>query len=85
MVSVSDLQRDSARVMRLAKSSNDPVIVVKNNKPEAAFVSLKKLQFLIDRITDLETRDALEAIKIGEEERKKDRLITLSDDIRELL
>lgn len=85
LVSVSDLQRDSARIMRLAKSSDDPVIVVKNNKPEAAFISLKKLQFLMDRIEDLEIRDALEAIKIGEEERKADKLVTLSNDIRELL
>ncbi len=85
LISASDLQRDSARIIRLAKSSGDPVIVVKNNKPEAAIVSLKKLQFLMDKIEELETKDALEAIKIGEEERKAGKLITISNNLHELL
>lgn len=85
LVSASDLQRDSARIIKLAKSSDEPVIVVKNNKPEAAFVSLKKLQFLMDRIEGLETRDALEAIRIGEEERRGGKLMILSDDFHQLL
>ena len=53
LVSASDLQRDSARIIRLAKSGGEPVIVVRNNKPEAAVISLKKLQFLMDRVEDL--------------------------------
>lgn len=85
LVSASDLQRDSARIIKLVKSSDDPVIVVKNNKPEAAVVSLKKLQFLMDRIEDLETKDALEAVRIGEEERRAGKLITISSDLHELL
>lgn len=85
LVSASDLQRDSARIIKLAKSSDDPVIVVKNNKPEAAVVSLKKLQFLMDRIEELETKDILETIRIGEEERRAGKLITLSNDLHELL
>lgn len=85
LVSASDLQRDSARIIKLAKSSDDPVIVVKNNKPEAAVVSLRKLQFLMDRIEDLETRDALGAVRIGEAERNAGKLIALSDDLHELL
>lgn len=85
LVSASDLQRDSARIIKLAKSSDDPIIVVKNNKPEAAVVSLKKLQFLMDRIEELETKDALEAVRIGEEERKAGKLIAISNNLHELL
>jgi len=85
LVSASDLQRDSARIIRLAKSGGEPVIVVRNNKPEAAVISLKKLQFLMDRVEDLETKDALEAIRIGEKERRAGKLITISNDFHELL
>ena len=85
LVSASDLQRDSARIIKLAKSGGEPVIVVRNNKPEAAVVSLKKLQFLLDRVEELETKDALEAIRIGEKERRAGKLITISNDFHELL
>ena len=85
LISASDLQRDSARIIRLAKSGGEPVIVVRNNKPEAAVVSLKKLQFLLDRVEELETKDALEAVRVGEEERRAGKLITISNNLHELL
>jgi len=85
LISASDLQRDSARIIRLAKSGGEPVIVVRNNKPEAAVVSLKKLQFLLDRVEELETKDALEAVRIGEKERRAGKLVTISNDFHELL
>lgn len=85
LVSASDLQRDSARIINLAKNSDQPVFVVKNNKPQVAVVNLKRLQSLIDKEKDWEIKDALEAIKIGEEERKSGKLITLSSDLHELL
>jgi prevent-host-death family protein len=85
LISASDLQRDSARIIKLVKSSDDPVIVVRNNQPQAAIVGLKKLQFLMDRVEELETKDALEAVRIGEKERRAGELVTLSDDFHELL
>ena len=85
LVSASDLQRGSARIINLAKSSDQPVIVVRNNKPEVAFIGLKKLQALMDRVEDLETKDSLAAIEEGELARKAGKLITLSDDLHELL
>jgi len=85
LISASDLQRDSARIIRLAKSGDEPVIVVRNNRPEAAVINLKKLQFLLDRVEELETKDALEAVRIGEKERRAGKLITVSNDFHELL
>jgi len=85
MVSASDLQRDSARIINLAMSGDEPVFVIKNNKPQAAVINLKRLQYLIDRTTDWETKDALEAIRLGEEERRAGKLVTLSPDMHELL
>lgn len=85
LVSASDLQRDSARIIKMAKSSNHPVIVVKSNKPQIAMLGLKRLQELIDKEKDWETKEALRAVKIGEEERKSGKLIALSPDLHELL
>ena len=85
LISASDLQRDSARIIRMAKSGGKPIIVVRNNKPEAAVINLKKLQFLLDRVEELETKDALEAVRVGEEERRAGKLITISNNLHELL
>ncbi|MEK7154556.1 MAG: type II toxin-antitoxin system prevent-host-death family antitoxin [Patescibacteria group bacterium] len=85
LVSASDLQRDSARIINLARSSDQPVIIVRNNKPQAAVINIKRLQSLITKVTDWETKDALQAIKEGEEELRSGKVITLSDDLHELL
>ncbi|TSC86820.1 MAG: hypothetical protein G01um101416_585 [Microgenomates group bacterium Gr01-1014_16] len=79
MVSASDLQRDSARIISLAMSGDDPVFVVKNNRPQAAVINLRRLKYLIDKTTDWETRDALEAIRIGEKELKQGKLKSTTD------
>lgn len=84
-VSVSDLQRNYAKVIKKAKSSDQPVILLRNNKPELALVNLKKLQYLIDRTSDWETKDALEAIKEGELAYKTGKTTVLSDNLHELL
>lgn len=85
IVSASDLQRDSARIINLALAGDDPVIVVKNNKPQVAVINLKRLQSLIDKATDWETKDALEAIKEGELAYRTGKTIVLSNDLHELL
>ena len=41
MVSVSDLQRSSSRVMKLV-DDNDQVLVLNNNKPKVAMISVDK-------------------------------------------
>ncbi len=68
LVSASDLQRDSARILNLAKSGDQPVVVIRNNKPEVAMLDVKKLQKMIDRINDLEEKELLQGLKETEEE-----------------
>lgn len=79
MVSTSELQRNSAKVIRMAQRGSDPVIVVRNNKPEVAVISIKRLKTLIEKETDWETKDALEAIREGEEALKSGTLYGTSN------
>ncbi len=68
LVSASDLQRDSARILNFAESSDQPVVVIRNNKPKVAMLGVKKLQKMIDRIQELEEQHLLQVIKEGDEE-----------------
>ena len=85
LVSASDLQRYSARIIKLAKSSDQPVVVIRNNKPEVAMLNVRKLQKMIDRIKVLEEKELLLDIKEAEKEFKSGKTIVLSDDLHELL
>lgn len=78
-VSASELQRNSAKVIRMAKKSSDPIVVMRNNKPEVAMISMKRLKALIEKETDWETRDALEAIREGEEEFRAGKTFVTTD------
>ncbi len=79
LVSASDLQRDSARILNLAKSGDQPVVVIRNNKPEVALLNVKKLQKMIDRISDLEEKELLQGLKKTEEDFKAGKLKYTTD------
>ncbi len=70
LVSASDLQRDSARIIKLAMSSDQPIVVVRNNKPQVAMLDIKKLQKLLDKLNDLEEKQLLQELRETEEEFK---------------
>lgn len=79
MVSASDLQRDSSRIINLAKSSEDPIVIMRNNKPEVAMLDVKKLQKIMKRIREFEIKDALEAIREGDEAYKQGKTFVTKD------
>ena len=79
LVSASDLQRDSARILNLAKSGNQPVVVMRNNKPEVAMLNVKKLQSILDRIQELEDEKLLQGIKQTEADFKSGKLKSTTD------
>ncbi len=79
LVSASDLQRDSARILNLAKSGNQPVVVMRNNKPEVAMLNVKKLQSILDRIQELEDEKLLQGIKQTEADFKVGKLKSTTD------
>lgn len=79
LISASDLQRDSARVINLAKSSERPVIIVRNNRAEVAMFSVEKMQKILDRIQDLEEDALLRDIKKTEADFKAGKLKYTTD------
>lgn len=79
LVSASDLQRDSARILKLAKSGDQPVVVIRNNKPEVAMLSVEKLQKILDRIKNLEEEALLRDIKKTEADFKAGKLKSTTD------
>jgi prevent-host-death family protein len=84
MVSASDLQRNSKRVMDLAEK-NDTVLVLNNNTPKVVILSIKKLEEIMKQNRQWENWDAMEAIRSGEADEKAGKLIKLSPDLHELL
>jgi PHD/YefM family antitoxin component YafN of YafNO toxin-antitoxin module len=70
LIPVSDLQRDSARIVNLAKLSDQPIIIIRNNKPEVAMLNIKKLQLMTDKIKDFEEKQLLWELKETENEFK---------------
>lgn len=73
-VSVSDLQRDYPSLLKQLKKSQKPLLVLKNNVLEAVMLSPEAYKILQEKITEYEEKDALEAIRIYEEEKKAGKL-----------
>lgn len=79
IVSASDLQRDSSRIINLAKNSDQPVVVVRNNKPEIAMLSAQKLQKMIDRLEELEAKELERDLAQTEKDYKAGKLKSTTD------
>ncbi|PIU35738.1 hypothetical protein COT03_01075 [Candidatus Shapirobacteria bacterium CG07_land_8_20_14_0_80_39_18] len=73
-VSVSDLQRDYPSLLKQLKKSQKPLLVLKKNVLEAVMLSPEAYKILQEKITEYEEKDALEAIRIYEEEKKAGKL-----------
>lgn len=84
MVSASDLQRNSKKVMDLAEK-NDTVLVLNNNTPKVVILSIKRLEELTSQNRLWEEWDAMEAIRSGTADEKAGKLIKLSPDLHELV
>lgn len=73
--SVSDLQRNYAGLIKKAKSSGQPIVVMKKNKPEAILLSPKSYEDMKKQIREQEEKLVLEAIAHFEKEKKAGRLL----------
>jgi len=73
-VSVSDLQRDYPGLLKQLKKTQRPLLILKNNSLEAVMLSPKVYNKLQEKITEYETKDTLEAIKVFKEEEKAGKL-----------
>jgi PHD/YefM family antitoxin component YafN of YafNO toxin-antitoxin module len=78
-VSVSDLQRGYATVLKKLKAKQKPLFVMKKNKVEAILISPESYQSLISELERHEMKSALRAIKIYKKEKENGKLKLLGD------
>ena len=52
-----DLQKNYRKVFDLAKKTGEPIVVMRNNKPDVAIVDAKKLEEMEAILTVLESRE----------------------------
>jgi len=69
-VSVSALQRDYPGILKQLKKSQMPLLILKNNSLEAVMLSPKVYNMLQEKITEYETKDAIEAIRGYKKEKR---------------
>lgn len=62
---VREIQRNYKRVFEEVKRTRNPVIVLKNNKPDVAIIDMKAFEDLNSRLEELELADALRSIEQG--------------------
>ena len=84
IVSASDLQRRSGKVIDRVKESSQPYIVVRNNKPQAVILSIDQYEELKKNQWQWEWLDTMEAIKDAEKAEKEGKLIELKGSMFDL-
>lgn len=63
--SFTDLRYATTRVMDLAKKKNQPVVIAKNNKPEAVILSVRTFEDLLSQMQMVQDqRDVMESEEI---------------------
>ena len=77
IVSASDIQRNYRKVFNRAKRTREPVVIFRGGEPEVAIIDLKTLSELQNKAKEAEITEALEAIRVAEEEDKKGKLKVL--------
>ncbi len=84
LISASDLQRKSGKILRMLKDSTQPYFIVKNNKPTGVIVGINEYERLKKIQTEWELADTLEAIKESEKALKEGKLEKLDGSILDL-
>lgn len=84
LISASDLQRKSGKILRMLKDSTQPYFIVKNNKPTGVIVGINEYEKLKKIQTEWEWADTVEAIKDTERSKKEGKLIKLEGSFYDL-
>lgn len=77
-VSAAQIQKNYRSIFNNVKSTKQPTIVLTNNQPDVAIVDVGYLEDLQAKITELEMADAMEAIRVYEEEKSAGKLKKLN-------
>ncbi|MDO8638276.1 MAG: type II toxin-antitoxin system prevent-host-death family antitoxin [Candidatus Daviesbacteria bacterium] len=75
--SVSDVQRDYRKVLEKARRTNQPVVILRGNKPYVAVIDIKVWIEKEKKLEELEIETTLQAVEIARKERKEGKLKTL--------
>jgi len=78
-VSVSDLQRDYASLLKVLVSQGNPLYVLKKNKLQAVLVAPSFFETLIEKAKIYEEKEALKALRIYKKEKKAKKIKKLEN------
>lgn len=84
LVSASDLQRKSGKILRMLKDSTQPYFIVKNNKPTGVIVGIDEYEKLKRIQEEWEWADTIAAIKDSEKALKEGTIKKLDGSIYDL-
>ncbi len=71
IVSTSDLQRQSGKIIDAVKDAGEPYLVVRNNKPQAVILSVEEYEKMKNLQEAYQWAETIQAIKEGEKEIKE--------------
>lgn len=77
-VSVSDLQRDYAAILKKLHATKKPLLVLKNNKLEAIIIRPDLFESLQEKIRQYEEQHALMTINAYEKTKKENKLTKMN-------
>jgi len=77
LVSVSELQRNYAGLLKNLVTTKKPFFILKNNKPEAVIILPGLFQDMTERIKELEEKEALFALTVYKKERQSNKLVKM--------
>lgn len=75
LVSISELQRNYASLIRKIKRMTQPLLLLRRNEPEAVLISVPAYEDLVEKKRLYEEKLALEAIDDFEKEQKENKLM----------
>lgn len=74
IVSARDIQTSYKTIFEEAKTLHEPILVMRNNEPQAAIISIDYLEELRNKAMSYEEMEALDTLKSYKEDVKNNRL-----------
>lgn len=84
LISASDLQRKSGKIIHMLKDSTQPYFIVKNNRPTGVIMGISEYEKLRKIQASVELKEVSRIIKEGEKEFKEGRATELKGSVYDL-
>jgi prevent-host-death family protein len=84
LISASQLQRKSGKIIDMVCENLQPYFIVRNNKPTAVLINIEEYEKLKGIQKEWEWRDTVEAIVVAENEKKRGKLKKLKSSVYDL-